>query len=328
MKRIKSRSLTLTLVLALLLSLTACAQAPSAAPTATAVPSSASAPAVTATPEPTLAPTPEPTPVPTPELTPATEVLYESMGLKLYVPVELEPLMEIKTGEEPLFSLSELESMRAAQKLHPDWADGAGWLFGISRATEEQLHDMLCYYMFGQSVFARDDEGWYYLLDTPTDVRIEREGEFTQSDMDQWSAFYKWINGSVCERFIAENGLTPCRISNTDVDVVLARIAWMGQTDYSITGLADGEHGPGNNAGASYAEEILSSAYFEYVDEECPDGEYLVLEFPESGARFDFFYLGGGRYVRQTQYGYDTVFRCATDTDVTGLVEQWYDALA
>ncbi|MCR5577365.1 MAG: hypothetical protein K6F56_10185 [Oscillospiraceae bacterium] len=319
MRNTRKRMLALALVL-LLLALTACAKAPSSAPASTAVP----------TPEPTAEPTPAPTPEPTPEPTPAppTEAVYESMGMKLYVPLDIDPLIVVETGEETLFSATEIASREAAKKIYPDYADGAGWLFSISRVTEDQLHEMLCYYMFGQEVFARDDEGYYYLLNTPTDVRLVREGEYTEEAMAQWSAFYEWINGSVCDRFIAENGLTLCQISSTDVDLVLARIAWMGETNYTITSLADGTHGPDNGECASYAEKILSSAYFEYADEECPDGEYLVLELPETHGHFDFFYLGDGRYVRMSQYGYDLLFRCRTDVNVTELVEQWYDALA
>ena len=319
MKKIGKQTLALALAL-LLLTLTACAKAPSSAPAATPAPTPTEAPA------PTPAPTPEPTPEPTPA--PPTEAVYESMGMKLYVPLDFDPLIEVKTGEDTLFSATEIASKEAAQVIYPDYADGAGWLFSISRVTEEKLHEMLCYYMFGQEVFARDDEGFYYLLNTPTDVRLVREGEYTQADMDQWSAFYSWISGSVCDRFIAENGLTLCQVSSTDVDLVLARIAWMGETNYTITGLADGTHSPDGGDYASYAESILSSAYFEYTDEECPDGEYLVLELPESNGRFDFFYLGDGRYVRMSQYGYDAVFRCRTDVNVTELVEQWYEALA
>ena len=112
--------------------------------------------------------------------------------------------------------------------------------------------------MFGQEVFARDDEGYYYLLNTPTDVRLVREGDYTEEALAQWSAFYAWINGSVCDRFIAENGLTLCQVSSTDVDLILARIAWMGETNYTITSLADGTHGPGNGKCAAYAEKIRS----------------------------------------------------------------------
>ena len=96
---------------------------------------------------------------------------------------------------------------------------------------------------------------------------------------------------------------------------------------FTVTGLADGTHVPEGDDYASFAERILNSAYFEYSDEECPDGEYLVLELPESHGRFDFFYLGDGRYVRMTQYGYELLFHCRTDVNVTELVEQWYDAL-
>ena len=139
MRNTRKRMLALALVL-LLLALTACAKAPSSAPAATAAPTPE--PAAEPTPEPTPAPTPEPTPEPTPA--PPTEAVYESMGMKLYVPLDIDPLIEVETGEETLFSATEIASREAAQKIYPYYADGAGWLFSISRVTEEQLHEMLC----------------------------------------------------------------------------------------------------------------------------------------------------------------------------------------
>ncbi|MDO4990873.1 MAG: hypothetical protein Q4E45_10255, partial [Eubacteriales bacterium] len=307
------------------LPLAACAAAPSSKPGADEAPKPTEAPA--STPKPTEAPAliPEPTETPEPEDPDVT--VFENLGLKLKVPNELVDKLILETKDEPLFTATEIASKEAAEKTHPEYADGMGWLFGISRVTEDKLHEMLTYVMFGQKVFARDDSGCYYILSTPTDVRIDREGEITESDLAQWSAFYKWINGSMCERFIADNGLTPCRISNTDLDIELARIAWKGETAYTLASLADGVHGLGNADGAAAAGKLLSACFFEMTDEEIPDGEYLVLQIPDSRVRFDFFYAEVGRLVREYRDDMVILYRCKEDVDVTALVEQWYEAL-
>lgn len=325
MKRLFRTGLALALCLALALSLAACAAAPSSAPGAGEKPKPTEAPA--STPEPTEEPaaTPEPTETPEPEDTDVT--VFENFGLKLRVPNELADKIILETKDEPLFTATEIASREAAEKVHPEYAKGMGWLFSISRVTEDELHEMLAYVMFGQVVFARDDSGCYYILDTPTDVRIDREGEITEADMAQWSAFYQWINGSMRERFIADNGLTPCSVSNTDLDIELARIAWKGETAYTLASLADGVHGLGNADGAAAAGKILSACTFEMTDEEIPDGEYLVLEIPDSRARFDFFYAEAGRLVREYRDNMTILYRCREDVNVALLVEQWYEAL-
>ena len=325
MKHVLRRELALALILALALSLGACAAAPSSAPKPASAPAPTEAPA--STPKPTEAPalTPEPTQTPEPEDTNVT--VFENFGLKLKIPNELADKLILETKDEPLFDATEIASREAAEKKHLEYADGMGWLFSISRVTEDELHEMLTYVMFGQEVFARDDSGCYYVLNTPTDVRIDREGEITESDLAQWSAFYQWINGSMRERFIADNGLTPCRISNTDLDIELARIAWNGETAYTLASLADGVHGLGNADGAAAAEKILSQCFFKMTDEESPDGEYLVLQIPDSRVRFDFFYAEAGRLVRESRDDMVILYRCTEDVDVASLAEQWYEAL-
>ena len=325
MKHVLRREVALVLILALVLSLGACAAAPSSAHDTASAPAPTEAPASTPKPTEPPAATPEPTQTPEPEDLNVT--VFENFGLKLKVPNELADKLILETKDEPLFTATEIASKEAAEKTHPEYADGMGWLFSISRVTEDELHEMLTYVMFGQEVFARDDSGCYYVLNTPTDVRIDREGEITESDLAQWSAFYKWINGSMRERFIADNGLTPCRISNTDLDIELARIAWNGETAYTLASLADGVHGLGNADGAAASEKILSKCFFKMTEEEIPDGEYLVLQIPDSRARFDFFYAEVGRLVREYRDDMEILYRCTEDVDVTSLVEQWYEAL-
>ena len=104
--------------------------------------------------------------------------------------------MTVETPEKneygELFSVSETASIKAAEATG-QYTAGAGWLFSISRVTEEQLHQMLCYLMFGSEVFGRDEDGMYYLFEHPTDVRIVRESyDNMDADMAIWSELNQW----------------------------------------------------------------------------------------------------------------------------------------
>ncbi len=252
-------------------------------------------------------------------------VTWENGGVKLTIPAEYADLVIVETPSdgERLFSVTEKASLEAAQKTRPDNTDGAGWLFGISRVSEEPLCGMLCYDMIGQQVFARDGEE-YYLLDTPTDVRIEREGEITQSDMEQWGALYEWIMDPMTAGFIEDNGLTACRYSNTGLDMLLARIAWGGKTDYSLASLDYGELFPQGAESAAYAEELLNAGAFVFADgEEAPDGEYFVLNDKSDGTRYDIFKGGEGRYVREVHEEYEILYRSTTGADLADIMDRW-----
>ena len=105
-------------------------------------------------------------------------VFYDNEGMFLPIPKAYSALVTVETPEKneygELFSVSETASIKAAEATG-QYTAGAGWLFSISRVTEEQLHQMLCYLMFGSEVFGRDEDGMYYLFEHPTDVRIVRE---------------------------------------------------------------------------------------------------------------------------------------------------------
>ena len=275
------------------------------------------------------APAAEPVPTAAPEVvTEPFPSVFENGGLTLTVPAEYADLVEVELDKGGLlFSVSEIASVEAAKAIRPDYYEGAGWLFGISRVTEEELHKMLTEDMSGQSVFARGTDGLLYILNTPTDVRIERSGQITDADIAQWGALCAWA-GSMGDRFAEENGLVPCRFGNTEADIHLARIAWGGETGYVLTGLAHGTLSPGADD-AAYAAEILSKTAFRYADgEEAPDGEYIIINFPEEATRFDFFLGGDGSYCRQVGSGYEVLYRCDPAFNVTEVVSRWYDALA
>ncbi|MBR6115711.1 MAG: hypothetical protein IKQ10_11155 [Oscillospiraceae bacterium] len=295
---IGKRSLALLLVIGLLFSLAACGKRPETAAS------------------------------PSPAAGAPSAGVYESGGLKLTVPAEYEAQVTVTTGEDPLFSVSEIASVEAAKSAYPDSYEGAGWLFDITRVTERELHEMLCRDMSGLRVFARDGSGLYYILNTPTDVRIERAGEITQSDIDAWSALSGWA-GTAGESFAADNGLTPCRFGNTELEMLLARIAWAGETNYQLGGLEFGLLTPAGTETAAFAAEILERAPLEYVDRtETPDGEYLYMNDLTDGGRYEFFPGEGGCFVRELRGGYAVMYRAAGDADIAEIVARWYEALS
>ena len=82
---------------------------------------------------------------------------------------------------------------------------------------------------------------------------------------------------------------------------------------------------------ASYVLSALDGAAFEHVDlEEGPDGEYVVLNFPEEGVRYDVFSADGNLIRRVTEYGEDYM-RAVYDEEgleLFGVLEEWYFVLA
>ena len=265
-----------------------------------------------------------------------TEALrLENDGLTLTIPAEYAQLVIAKTEDAEtgrLFTVSEKASVEAAQKTHPKYTDGAGWLFGISRTDEQALHEMLGQDMSGRRVFAADGEGVYYLLNTATDVRIEREGGITDADMAQWSALHAWINSSVEDTFIADNALKPCRYGNTDLDILLARIAWAGNREYTLGGLAHGNLAPQTDRSAAvsafYAEKLLTGTQFERVDDgEQPDGEYIYLTDAAGDTRYEFYQNGDGTLLCEKRGDYAWFYRSASGVDAASLAEQWYEAV-
>lgn len=258
----------------------------------------------------------------------AIQTEFESGGLRLRVPEEYAGLVTVATGEDPLFSVSEIASQEAAKSRDPDNWEGAGWLFSISRISEDELHKMLCRDMSGQRVIAQDGRGMYYLAETPTDVRLERSGPFSQEDTDQWTALTEWA-GRAVNAFAAENGLTACSYGNSELDILLARIAWDGDTDYSLTGLAHGTVSGRGGISRSFAEQLLTaSGGFVYTERtEAPEGESLTLSFPGEGMYFRFFFGEGGQYVL-SHMGSDEWFRAANSADTAHLISQWYEALS
>ena len=273
-------------------------------------------------------------------LTPAAESTEGSVEIDEYVftlPEEYADRLIVKYGEDGmLVSVYEKASVEAAQAEGWEDQDGAGWLFSLGKVSADRLHEMLCWDMSGVIVFAEDAEGQYWLFYHPTDVRLVREGNaYDDEAMAQWTELNEWAN-SVQETFIQENeGLTAVSYDNSDVAIALARTSYADDA-YEFRTLQYYENSPLDPLdvdSAPYVERLIRNAKYTYVDEaETPDGEYLVLYFPEMDLRFDFF-QAGGNYVRRTSDNRDftTLYQVILsdgEESMSSIVQEWINEVA
>ena len=267
--------------------------------------------------------------------------IYENGGVRLRIPLEYDELLVIETPQNNpagiLFSVAEKASVEAAKA---QGYDNAGWLFSIGTITEDALHEALCYDMSGAEVFAKNTDGQYpadmryYMYYHPTDVGFVRESyDDIDDDMAQWTTLNEWA-ATVPDIFLADNpGLTPEKHGNTSLDMYLARIAYMDSVNYTLSAPEYGSMGGSGFDASRYAERLTNGVTFEPANNaETPDGEYIVLSFPEDDVRFDFFLMEGREnYVRQVWSGdneqlYKAVYAKGT-TKASAVMSEWYNAL-
>ncbi len=260
----------------------------------------------------------------------------ENDGCRLNVPKNISELLQIATPEQAedgtLFSVSEQASIDAAKAKGYEEDSGMGWLFSIRRVSEEEAHQLLCADMSGMKIFAKDGEDNYYIFCTPTDVRYDRETtEQMIADQDQWSALNEWA-WTVPESFASDNGFTPVRYGNTDFEIALNRVAYDPNVKYTLSTTAYGPLEPDATVdAAAYALNALDGASFANEDRaEAPDGEYVVLNFPEEGQRFDVFSADGNLIRRVTDWGEYYMRATYEDEGVKlfDVLQEWYFALA
>ncbi len=347
MKRFLPALACLTVAAALALCLAGCQSSTPEPSTVNSAPTQTYSGPSTA-PEPSPAPSatkPAPEPSPAPEPDSGDDIFLTNGALRLRIPREYAELLVTETPQDgtTLFQASEKASVEAGEKLHPgeDWGDGL--LFSIGVLSESELQEQLCYDMSGAEVFARDASGHYYMLYTPTDVRFVRESYETipdpnSPDLAQWSELNDWA-ATVRETFLADNpSLSPEHRGNTDVDMYLARLAYTDDLRYTLSTTALGPLEPGNVDRKPYLERLMTGVMFEWTDEsEAPDGEYVVLGFPDENMRLDFF-TGDNTYVRQVygsygngSFGYETLYRISLDPGAEApvdVLQEWYAALA
>ena len=128
-----------------------------------------------------------------------TTTKFTSQGYTLSIPNEYVDLLLVDTTvsdgrDGTFFSVREKASVEAAKTLWPDDETvGGGFLFGIGRVEEAVFQDMMIWGMNGADVFARDEEGYYYIYYHPTDVQLIRV-EYTEADWEQWGNLCKWAD--------------------------------------------------------------------------------------------------------------------------------------
>lgn len=285
-------------------------------------------------------PTDTPAPAPTGELPDGAAFL--NGGMTLTVPAEYRDLVLVDMPQNAeygtLFVVSEKASVEAAEaEGHEDW--GMGWLFSIERVSKAELDEWMTADMSGVSVFAKDEDGNCYIRSMPTDVRYYRNEDAIVEDSDgwaQWEKLQRWT-GTVRATFLAENpSLTPFSVTNSGVDIYLARLACWDDIEYTLGSVAFGPLSPDGVDAAPYVERLRNGVTFETVDSsQTPSGEFFALNFPDSGGgeRFDFF-AAGGNYVRQV-YGpngeYEILYKATYadgTTESSEIVAEWYFALA
>lgn len=265
------------------------------------------------------------------------DVSYVNSSLTLTIPAEAANLVLVDTPQNDpdgvLFSVREKESVNAAAADGHDAASGEGWLFGIRRVDETTLHGLLCYDMSGAEVFAKDADGCYYLYTHPTDVRLYRQNNAYDEAMEQWSKLNEWAWNNVRSDFLTNNpGLTAFTRGNSLLDMYLARAAYQKDADYTVSTVEHGPLSPSGVDAAPYAESLMGYVSSEDADiSETPDGEYIVLSFPEDDVRFDFFRMDGKEnYVRMVwSDGSEQLIRLSfsDDTKASTVMQEWYDAL-
>ena len=273
----------------------------------------------------------------------ADPMVYEFMGYKLTVPGELADKITVESPAEDanddrvIFKAFETKSVEAA-KAKGEENMSLGLLFGLTIRDEKDTRLILAEGVGGQDPIAKTEDGEYIIYNHPTDVRYERATpEEMEKDQDEWTAACEWAN-YVCENFAKDNGLTPVHYNETQVEAALARAAFIEDTNYTISTL---EHGPLEPNGADpipFYEKMTTGAKYEAIEmpnNEGPDGEYVVLNFPDEGNRYDFFLAEGGeniiRLVNSTdgqeyEYYYQVTFEDGSKK-ASEIMHEWYNAL-
>ena len=266
----------------------------------------------------------------------ATCFQYENGGFRLLIPKAYDDLLVTEIVKDRkdgvLYRVSEKASIDAAKHLSYG-TRGAGWIFSIGRVDEGRRRELLCGDMSGAEIFARDANGQCYVYYHPTDVRYMRENnEAMKRDQAQWTMLNEWAWSSVRTDFIRDNSLETAAYDNSEVGIAIARAAYKPDVRYTVSTT---EHGPielENFDAAPYAELLLQNAVYERTDAEVPDGEYVVLAFPDEGLRYDFFKLKDHEnYVREVRPdGTETLYKAIFfygSARASAVMQDWYDAM-
>ena len=258
---------------------------------------------------------------------------YENGGYTLEIKPKYNALVTVETPENDengiLFAVSETASLEAGGY------EGAGWLFSIGKVGEDRLHEMLCCDMSGESIFAKDGDGNYFVCYYPTDVRFERAtAEEMSRDAAQWSMLCEWASG-MADSFESKNGLEYASYGNTEIEMYISRAAWGKEENCYLATTEFMDVDAKAVDGTPYAEFVLHSWYWEIQPEELPDSEYLtgenlVLGFPSEDVYLHFYPTDGG-YVILQQGEEETIWQASWEDDAISNYDAmlgWYYACA
>ena len=266
--------------------------------------------------------------------------MVEANGVKFSVPADLADLVTVETeglSEGMLVDVYETASVEAA-KAQGEEGTGAGWLFGISRIPEEELRQLRCGGMDGMEVFA-EDEDVYLVFNHPTDVRLVRESNEAMNEaMETWSDLNAWAYENVRDEIVANDAeLDPEVFTNTVLDMYLAGAAFNPDMNFELRSLEFNGQQPDILGDEDFIQDLADDFTYQVVDDqEAPDGEYIVLAFPDDDMRFDFFLADGAHnLVRQvttingeeTETLYEASPKSADDMDetTTGIMQEWVE---
>ena len=266
--------------------------------------------------------------------------MVEANGVKFSVPADLADLVTVETeglSEGMLVDVYETASVEAAKAMGEE-GTGAGWLFGISRVSEAELKQLRCGGMDGMEVFAEDDD-MYLVFNHPTDVRLVRESnEAMDEAMETWSDLNAWAYENVRDEIVANDPeLDPEVFTNTALDMYLSSAAYKPGTNFELRSLEFNGQQPDILGDEDFIQELADDFTYQMVDDqEAPDGEYIVLAFPDDDMRFDFFLADGAHnLIRQvttingeeTETLYEASPKSADDMDetTTGIMQEWVE---
>ena len=238
-----------------------------------------------------------------------TTTQFTSVGFTLSVPNEYEDLLLVDTSvsdakDGTFFSVREKASVEAVKQMWPG-DEGGGFLFAIGRVDETAFHDMMIWGMTGAEVFARDEEGNYYIYYHPTDVQLVRV-EYTEADWELWTDLCEWA-ADMDVTFLFENpSLLPYWRTYSDVDCFLHFVTY-GDGSIQLTKKGgDAVYTPDLSDSMPYLEQLLDDVLFHTVQGGDIDleGDYITLD--ASGmyrhGSFDFFIdEGQQQYIRLYQ---------------------------
>lgn len=263
------------------------------------------------------------------------DTVYTSQGYTLSVPNEYTDLLLIDTtvteGRGSMFfSVREKASVEACKKLHGNDL-GGGFLFGIGTLNEEEFQLAQCGDMSNSEVFAKDDNGLYYMYYHPSDVQLIREGDPTDADWALWTELCEWAVGAP-DRFMADNpGLTSLRRTNTSLDICLNRLLYWEDVAFTLTHSSmSAAIFPTHEQSLPHLERLTACQVSDADGATTPEGAYITLHIPDENARFDFFLDGSGLFREFFFDGSSALYRIDCDSGIPAgqIALDWYSAAA